>query len=78
MTRPAPHPRPRIAAAAVCVALLAPAATCVAAQDEVEPPPPPNRALTLQTPVVGYGIMAIATAGVIVVSLMRSKRGAQD
>jgi hypothetical protein len=30
------------------------------------------------TPVIGYGIMALATASLVVVSLMKSRRGAQD
>ncbi len=68
----------RFAAAAALAAAAIAARPAVAVQDEVEAPPAPNRALTLQTPVVGYGIMALATAAVIGISLMRSKRGAQD
>ncbi len=67
--------RRRLAAALLAAAL---GSQALAVQDEVEAPPPPNRSLTLQSPVVGYGIMALAAAALVGVSLMRSKRGAQD
>jgi hypothetical protein len=63
------------AALLVAAAFTAPAA---ARQEEAETAPQPGRNLTLQTPVIGYAIMALAAAGLVGVSLMRSKRGAQD
>ena len=68
--------RSRVALAAVVACVLS--QHVAAMQEEPVPPPQPNRALTLVTPVIGYGIMALATAAVIGISLMRSKRGAQD
>jgi hypothetical protein len=68
--------RSRVALAAVVACVLS--QHVAAMQEEPVPPPQPNRALTLVTPVIGYGIMALATASLVVVSLMKSRRGAQD
>ena len=65
---------------AATVALAAASVCCHAfAQDgEASPPPQPNRALGLVTPVIGYAIMAVAAAALVMVSLLKSRRGAQD
>jgi hypothetical protein len=41
-------------------------------------PPQPDRSLPLISPVGGYALMALATAALIGVSLLPSKRGHQD
>lgn len=65
--------RPQALSALLAAVLaLAPAA---AAQDA---PPQPNRSLSGVSPVLGYGLMAIAAAAIIGVSLMPAKRGHQD
>jgi hypothetical protein len=64
--------------AAAISAALAAAMPAAAVQDESDAPPQPSRSLVLQSPIGGYAVMALAAAGLVAVSLMRSRRGAQD
>ena len=48
------------------------------AQAQALAPPQPDRSLGLVSPVAGYALMALATAALIGVSLLPSKRGHQD
>ncbi len=66
----------RLAPAVLLACALAQPA--LALQEEPLPPPQPNRQLTLVTPVIGYAVMALATAALVGVSLLKSRRGAQD
>lgn len=74
--RPAVRPAVRLAAAVLCTA--AAAAPALGVQDAAETPPQPGRSLTLQSPIAGYAVMALFAAGLVGISLMRSRRGAQD
>ena len=66
-------------AAAVAIASPPSAAAPAPLQDEeVTAPPQPDQGLTYSSPVGGYGLMALAGAALIGVSLLPSKRGHQD
>ena len=60
------------------VALAVLAAAPAVAQAPASAPPQPDRSLGLVSPVAGYALMALATAALIGVSLLPSKRGHQD
>lgn len=53
-------------------------ASVLALAQAVGETPKPSTALPLQTPVIGYLIMAIFGAALIGISLLPSKRGHQD
>ena len=69
-----PFLRPLVAAGFAALA----AAGSAAAQAPAMAPPQPDRSLPLISPVGGYALMALATAALIGVSLLPSKRGHQD
>lgn len=64
-------------AALAALALLALAAPALGMQD-VATPPQPDRGMGVVSPILGYGLMAIAAAGMVLVNLMPAKRGHQD
>lgn len=68
--------RPRLVVRFALAASLALVATAHAS--DVEPPPQPNRQLALVTPLAGYALMGLATAGLVGISLIRARRGEQD
>lgn len=76
-----PLARRALAVLAVGAAIVSPAVgvTPTPVQDEeVTAPPQPDQGLTYSSPVGGYGLMALAGAALIGVSLLPSKRGHQD
>ena len=71
---------PSLGTALAPVAALAIAASAAAAPvvQDIAAPPQPDRDQSLISPVGGYAIMALFFAVIVMVSLIPSKRGAQD
>lgn len=72
------HPSLRTAAAAATAMAIAATATAAPLLQDVAAPPQPDRNQTLISPVGGYAIMALFFAAIVMISLIPSKRGAQD
>ncbi len=66
------------AVASVAALAIAGAATAAPLVQEIAAPPQPDRDQSLISPVGGYAIMALFFAVIVMVSLIPSKRGAQD
>lgn len=71
---------PTLGTAFAPVAAMAIAASVTAAPlvQDIAAPPQPDRDQSLISPVGGYAIMALFFAVIVMVSLIPSKRGAQD
>ena len=68
----------RAALAALPALAIAAAATAAPRLQDVAAPPQPDRNQSLISPVGGYAIMALFFAAIVMISLIPSKRGAQD
>ena len=73
-----PVPFVRAAAAALPALAIATAAAAAPLVQDVAAPPQPDRNQSLISPVGGYAIMALFFAVIVMISLLPSKRGAQD
>ena len=72
------HTHHRILPAAVLALSFAAATAAAPMAEDAAAPPQPDRNQNVISPVGGYAIMAIFFVAIISVSLLPSKRGAQD
>ena len=68
----------RSALSALAVLAIAAGAAAAPLVQDVAAPPQPDRNQNLISPVGGYAIMALFFAVIVMISLIPSKRGAQD
>jgi hypothetical protein len=68
----------RASLAALSALAISAAASAAPRLQDVAAPPQPDRNQSLISPVGGYAIMALFFAVIVMISLIPSKRGAQD